>query len=60
MSENVLKRMPTVEDVEQQLAKNRREAAFLRALRIALHRLKTQERVSDFFNSKRKCGGQDG
>lgn len=46
MDEDVIDRLPTVEEVDQALANNRQNASFLRSIRALLKRRRLQQNVS--------------
>lgn len=46
MDEEVIDRLPTVEEVDEALAKNRQDASLLRSIRLLLKRRRLQQNVS--------------
>lgn len=56
MVERVIERLPSVEDVERELCKNRREADLLRSIRNALARKRVQEQASELLRRRNESG----
>lgn len=56
MAETVVDRLPTVEDVEREIARHRREALLLRTIRDALRRRQLQEKASEHFRRQNDSG----
>ena len=56
MAETVVDRLPSVEDVEREIARHRREASLLRAIRDALRRRQSQEKASEYFRRQNESG----
>ena len=56
MAETVVDRLPSVEDVEREIARHRREASLLRTIRDALRRRLLQEKASEHFRRNRPQG----
>ena len=56
MAETVVDRLPSVEDVEREIARHRREASLLRAIRDALRRRQLQEKASEHFRRQNESG----
>ena len=56
MAETVVDRLPSVEDVECDIARHHREAALLRAIRDALRRWQSQEKAAEHFRRHNESG----
>ena len=60
MAESVVDRLPSVEDLERELNRNRCEASVLRTIRNALKRRQSQERAAEYFRRVKESGVADG
>lgn len=56
MAATVVHRLPSVEDVEQEIARHRREALLLRTIRDVLRRRLLQEKASEHFGRQSESG----
>ena len=52
MVERVIERLPSVEEVERELCRNRREADLLRSIQKALSRKRIQEQASEMLRRR--------
>ena len=59
MSETVLKRLPTLQDVEREISRNARDAALLRSLRDALRKRKKIEDVGQRLRERAERVGRE-
>jgi hypothetical protein len=60
MTGSVLDQLPTIRDVESELARNRQEAHFLRSIRDALRRREQQAAAAAHFRRQRERESSDG
>jgi len=56
MLERVVEKLPTVEDLERELCRNRRETNLLRSIQKAIERKRIQEQVSDELSRRKESG----
>jgi hypothetical protein len=60
MLERVVEKLPSVEDLERELRRNRRESHLLRSIQKALERKQVQERASEELRRRTESGVADG
>ena len=60
MAERVVDRLPSVEDVERELDRNRFESAILRMIHRALKRRQSREQAAEHFRRLRESGVASG
>lgn len=60
MPERVVDRLPSVEDVERELDRNRFEASILRTIYRVLKLRQSRERAAEHFHRLRESGVADG